>query len=310
MKRYTIITILAALLLSNIFNQLKAQVTIGSEAEPDNNALLDLKEDPATGESVRGMLLPRVNLVSLTDPSPLVSHVEGIMVYNLKNDGVGEAISPGLYKNNGTRWVRMLLPDGGQEGQVLEIDPATMSPKWVTKYVPPADEVGEFSLTKTEAFKDENGNVLPQYNDNGGHTYAENSTLHDGQWRTIIEPINIDATKSNNKLILFFQTTLIQSSYYAGGSLSYAAGLFLDGELKGVRVSVIASAADGSDPVQKTETLFFVLENLQPGSHTIDIAFKRRTPSNAGLVPALHIGQPLGNTPGSTSVSYEFYEQN
>ncbi len=298
-------TIIIALCIPFIYNDLQAQVTIGTEIEPDSGALLDLKEG-ANGESTKGLLLPRVNLDNLASPSPLVTHVKGIIVYNLKTTN---QLTPGLYKNDGTQWVRMELPDNGEEDQVLEIDPITLAPKWVTKYVAPED-LGSYALTKSEAFRFTDGAILTT--NFTGTEYYEGDDLYDGTWTPIIETIEIDnVTEADNKLIIFLQTTLLQPGY-ASGSLSYAGAVFLNGELSGVRVSVISSTAGTGGVASKTETLFFVLENLPTNTNTIDIAFKRRTASGGG-VNALHIGQSLNYNgvinAGSTSLSYEFYER-
>jgi len=310
MKHNIYLAIIITGLLLFTQNVTNAQVTIGSSTEPNNDALLDLKED-TNGESTKGLLLPRVKLVNLTNPSPLLQHIEGLMVYNLQTTG---QISPGLYKNDGTKWVRMQLPEDGTEGQVLEIDPITMAPRWVTKYIPPAEDPGAYVLTKGEAFRFTDGAILDQYNNYGGVEYFENSDLS-SQWTQIIDPIEINGvTTTDNKLMFFLQTTLLQPGYQSGASLSYAGALFLNDKLTGVRVSVIISASDGTSPVAKTETLFFVLENLQLGNNTIKIAFKRRTPSpSQDYVPDLYIGRTMTEnnitTNGSTSLSYEFYEK-
>lgn len=308
MKHNISLTIKIIVILLLINNSINAQVTIGSEIEPDNNALLDLKEDN-NGKSTKGLLLPRVKLANLTSPSPLVQHVEGMLVYNLQTT---DQLSPGLYKNDGAKWVRMQLPENGEEGQVLEIDPVTMSVRWVTKYVPPADDPGAYALTKAEAFHFTTGAILPQGNNYGGLEYFENDAFN-SQWTSIVDPIQINGvTTTDNKLILFLQTTMLQPGYASGGSLSYAAALFLNNRLKGVRVSVISSTSNGTSPVSKTETLFFVLENLPAGNNTIRIAFKRRTASPT-TAPDLYIGRnmPTSGDPvnGSTSLSYEFYEK-
>ncbi|MDR3056762.1 MAG: hypothetical protein LBU84_01310 [Prevotella sp.] len=315
MKRNIYLTIIIALLLF-VQNSINAQVTIGSDDEPDSGALLDLKEN-INGRSTKGLLLPRVKLINLTNPSPLLQHVEGIMVYNLQTTS---QLSPGLYKNDGTKWVRMQLPENGTEGQVLELDPVTMAPRWVTKYIPPADDPGAYVLTKGEAILDTNGAILDHNYNYGGVEYTEGvEDLADG-WVAIVQPIQItNVTTTDNKLMLFLQTTLAQPAYPSGDFLSYAAGIFINDEdgnnpLVGVRMSVITSTSSGSAPVTKTETLFFVLENLPIGNSTINIAFKRRTPSpNAASVPDLYIGRNMVHngetTTGSTSLSYEFYEK-
>jgi len=84
-----------------------AQVTIGSNAEPDANAVLDLQS------ATKGLLLPRVALTATNNPSPTSSHTAGLTVYNTATSPVEVAfeyyVSPGLYYNDGTKWIRMAL---------------------------------------------------------------------------------------------------------------------------------------------------------------------------------------------------------
>jgi hypothetical protein len=91
------------LLIQNVANDVKAQIRIGGSTTPNPNAVLDLNaNDTANGS--QGLLLPRVALISTVDASPLVLHVEGMQVYNTakRND-----VSPGIYFNNGTKWIRI-----------------------------------------------------------------------------------------------------------------------------------------------------------------------------------------------------------
>lgn len=85
-------------------NNLNAQVTIGSGYPPDENALLDLREN-ADNSSSKGFLLPRVSLISLTQPDPMVAFVEGMVVYNIRFGDDG--LSPGFYYCDAYRWVRL-----------------------------------------------------------------------------------------------------------------------------------------------------------------------------------------------------------
>jgi hypothetical protein len=86
---------------------IKAQVTIGSNAEPDINAVLDLQS------ASKGLLLPRVALTATNNPSPTSAHTAGLTVYNTATSPVEVAfeyyVSPGLYYNDGTKWIRMAL---------------------------------------------------------------------------------------------------------------------------------------------------------------------------------------------------------
>ncbi len=79
----------------------------GNPGVADPNAYLHLG-DSAT--SNKGLLMPRVVLKATNDPSPLTVHKAGMYVYNVAVDTVGKAergVVPGMYYNEGSRWVRM-----------------------------------------------------------------------------------------------------------------------------------------------------------------------------------------------------------
>lgn len=85
-----------------LFTQISlAQVTIGSSALPNNDAILDLKQD---GETKGGLLLPRVSLQQTTSSAPMSAHTEGMVVYNIASTG---DVTPGYYYNNGTKWLKL-----------------------------------------------------------------------------------------------------------------------------------------------------------------------------------------------------------
>ncbi len=110
------------LLVGGTAIQVKAQVTIGSSAQPNRAALLDIKDKETPGinnetATTGGLLLPRVLLVNSTTLEPFIpltdadwvnastskikeKHV-GLQVYNLStsNDFV-----QGVYVWNGTTW--------------------------------------------------------------------------------------------------------------------------------------------------------------------------------------------------------------
>jgi len=93
-----------------------AQVTIGSAIPPNPDALLDLNEGFGTDStlSLRGLLLPRVELEATNNPSPMSHHVQGMMVFNLATDGTGDYIvTPGYYFNTGTSWERVRVGNSG-----------------------------------------------------------------------------------------------------------------------------------------------------------------------------------------------------
>lgn len=108
-----------------------AQVTIGCNEEPVGGSLLDLKESSAIGEnSTKGLILPRVQLVSQSSLAPCVpgtpdedekaNHI-GLCLYNVTDD-ITENLCPGPYV-----WV-MSLNWQRMEGECPESPNITISP--------------------------------------------------------------------------------------------------------------------------------------------------------------------------------------
>lgn len=102
---------------------MQGQVTIGSGNPPANGALLDLKENEAPNgdvTSTKGIIFPRVRLVSLTSLMPLLNATDaanatqktihkGIVVYNLAtNNGLQED----LYFWDGDEWLNLHQTNG------------------------------------------------------------------------------------------------------------------------------------------------------------------------------------------------------
>lgn len=79
-----------------------AQTKLGGTPSINANAMLEIES------TNKGLLLPRLELVSTTSPSPLNVHVAGMTVYNIKkqNDVVA-----GFYYNDGTKWQQMVTTD-------------------------------------------------------------------------------------------------------------------------------------------------------------------------------------------------------
>ena len=110
-------TLLSAFMLAALLSAPSyAQVTIGSNNEPLDGALLDLKQQQTDGtaNSEIGMMLPRVNLTNLTDITADITGVTaaenrkytGLTVYNVNkcfDTGAGKG-GPGVYVWSGTQW--------------------------------------------------------------------------------------------------------------------------------------------------------------------------------------------------------------
>jgi len=80
---------------------LKAQVTIGSKDLPNPSAALDVRSN-----DYYGLLLPSLALISTADATVLAGgvHVPGMLVYNT---ATANDVRPGVYYDNGTKWVRV-----------------------------------------------------------------------------------------------------------------------------------------------------------------------------------------------------------
>jgi hypothetical protein len=85
--------------------KLSAQVRIGSMEDPHPSALLDLNETDSSNTGKHGLALPRVSLVSNTDPLNGTAPLDGMLVYNT-NNSVGE----GVYYWSINQWLK--LSDG------------------------------------------------------------------------------------------------------------------------------------------------------------------------------------------------------
>lgn len=103
------------LLLLGIFSftqTILAQVTIGSGEPPHEKALLDLKEH-ADGTASKGLILPRVSLLSASDYFGITDHTKGTIVYNTNTSDssvpIENRVSAGFYYNNGARWEKLYL---------------------------------------------------------------------------------------------------------------------------------------------------------------------------------------------------------
>jgi hypothetical protein len=79
-----------------------AQIRVGGSTVANPNAVLDLNANDTINGS-KGLLLPRVALVSTTNASPLAGHIKGMFVFNTAT--VNDVFS-GAYYNDGTKWVR------------------------------------------------------------------------------------------------------------------------------------------------------------------------------------------------------------
>ena len=99
MKKIILTIALAAGLIAS------AQVKIGDNVDTINaSSILELES------TTKGVLFPRVALTSTTAFAPLAAHVAGMTVYNTATAG---DVTPGMYTNSGTAWVKLAGGGGG-----------------------------------------------------------------------------------------------------------------------------------------------------------------------------------------------------
>jgi hypothetical protein len=117
MKKLNIITLFFTIVLFFVANiDLSAQdqkirsleIDDGTTTQDMNtNSVLDIQSDN------KGVLLPRIALTRTDSPAPLSQHVAGMTVYNTATSAPSVPfeyyVSPGLYYNDGSKWVRMPL---------------------------------------------------------------------------------------------------------------------------------------------------------------------------------------------------------
>ena len=156
-----------------ITNELNTDITINSEA------LLEIR----SASKNKGLLLPKVVLVSTNNSSPFSSHEPGLIVYNTNKNILpsGLGVTPGFYYNDGSSWNRVQVQtptigdikyssqsanhDGwfllnGQSiaGQSLAIRTAAVNLGFVGNLLPNTANVFLKSKNSTEALRTLSGN--------------------------------------------------------------------------------------------------------------------------------------------------------
>lgn len=150
MRRLQVLQTYIILCLLNVAGLAYGQVTIGSDKNPVNGAILQLKEydNPTGANSTRGLNLPRVSLSDLgklkmgTDPeissgSDRLNHT-GLAIYNVAGNYCQETpIRVGPYVWNGERWnylgtpTEMIFKD--QEGNDFKAGDFGTAGIWMTQ---------------------------------------------------------------------------------------------------------------------------------------------------------------------------------
>lgn len=92
------------LILANVSHtHAQVKITNSTNSLINADAILHLESQ----NNDKGFLLVRVALTSTDSFSPLSSHERGIVVYNIATTSVPLGVTPGLYYNDGTKWIRL-----------------------------------------------------------------------------------------------------------------------------------------------------------------------------------------------------------
>ena len=113
----TITPLILLFFLMQVSAGLQAQIRVGGNIAPNSNAILDLNINE-TDDGTRGLLLPRVALVSTTNASPMNAHIPGMLVFNT---ATANDVTPGVYYNDGESWIR-----GFGEARIPEPSPTNI----------------------------------------------------------------------------------------------------------------------------------------------------------------------------------------
>lgn len=112
MKRHLLLSAVFMIGMNAVFSQQKINDgTVGGNSI-NGNAILELES------ANKGLLHSRVALSSTAEAIPLSAHVAGMMVYNT---ATANDVVPGIYYNNGARWVLI----GPSAWSIIHYNPIT-----------------------------------------------------------------------------------------------------------------------------------------------------------------------------------------
>ncbi|MDR2835786.1 MAG: hypothetical protein LBV69_06260 [Bacteroidales bacterium] len=172
------------------FTVTNAQIRIGGNTAPNSSAILDLNPDNSDNSQM-GLLLPRVQLVSSDNASPMNAHIKGMFVYNTIN--INDVII-GIYYNDGQRWINLSNNSEEQQTHVLsihfgqQIDVISMSIKGKFTNQFPLENI----ISIMPIFSEDN-QMLELLNTNTSYFIDENGLIN---WTLNIVNKNSDINKS------------------------------------------------------------------------------------------------------------------
>lgn len=186
--------------------------------------------------SNKGVLLPNVSLSNLNSSAPIVNPANSLMIYNTNVD-----TGKGFYFWKGGKW-RPIIDSSN-----------------IYKFL---------GITRSESVVSNAPYTDNSYNGANSYTMGESPSAHD--WQLIPGLTKTFNVFSANNSVTASSSGIIQVNS-TGSSLtyiSYAIGIFLDGKLAGVKNFIIYGTANC---LFNDYNVFFTLNNLSPGNHTIAV---------------------------------------
>ncbi|WP_353097111.1 hypothetical protein [Empedobacter brevis] len=93
--------VMLSLICATSYAQIK--VTNATDQTPNADAILHLESK----DNDKGLLISRLPLQSTILPQPLTAHVNGMVIYNTATTTGANYVTPGLYFNDGTKWIKL-----------------------------------------------------------------------------------------------------------------------------------------------------------------------------------------------------------
>ncbi|MBE8720677.1 hypothetical protein [Sphingobacterium pedocola] len=262
--------------------------TVSATYRVNPAALLELES------SARGLLHVRVALTSTTLAAPLSTHVAGMMVYNTaqQNDVV-----PGIYYNDGTRWV---LARGGEQLDIRY--DATTYQLTIIRAGGQTEVIDFLAIFRSLALKE----VVTELRKKGGGRFTyfnEGQYLPDGSLRPDAVGVDIDIP---GEVIQEFETVLndngvqnllLQFIQNQIGHVQFDGEQFIYVDVNGVKqyLKVVDMVRDnqllthvqGTGPVRVTSAVNAT--NMRQTDYIVDVDFSQLNPilTTASHVPNL-----------------------
>ena len=200
LKQLTFVCLFMLLVSTFSYAQIKVEdgTVSNSAVTPNSNAILDLSS------MQRGLLFPRLPLESSLSPAPMSKHEMGMMVFNIatKND-----LSPGIYYNDGSKWVKVVQDNTGG----ISYDPVTN----IISFIDNTGAIVQIDLAKIIKLNETITSLIK--NVKGSYTY----TSEDGTITVIDVPGDVISNFKkiiNNTQVLEELTQIVNT---IGGNVKY-----------------------------------------------------------------------------------------